>query len=93
MKLLCVLFGHKTPQHRSEFTRMGGGDYLVTKGKPYVDNIDRHHYTLMGICPRCGEDYVVGKIHGHRISFVVNDTQEALERRISVLERELEKFQ
>lgn len=66
MSVLCSMFGHRPPESYSQFAGMGGGDYLTTH-KPHIDGIGRAHFALHGMCPRCGERYKVGMIHGQRI--------------------------
>lgn len=65
MSILCQFFGHKPPQHFSDHSSMGGGDYLKA-GHPYRDHIGRVHLRMYGKCPRCGREYQVGMTHLHQ---------------------------
>lgn len=67
MSLLCEIFGHKTPQSYSKYSGMGGGQYLRASG-PKIDGVNRAHFRVYGKCPRCGQEYEVGMIHGHQIT-------------------------
>lgn len=62
MSILCGMFGHKTPESYSEYSGMGGGDYLSRRGW-FEDGVGRIHVELYGKCPRCGNEYRVGRIH------------------------------
>jgi hypothetical protein len=58
MSLLCRMFGHRPPSE----TRGAGWSYMDIK-LGTVDGIGRQHAFLYGTCPRCEQDYLVGRTH------------------------------
>ncbi len=64
-RILCALFGHIYP------TRLiGKGQGYMYAGKVcdlYPDGIQRVHANVYSTCPRCGERFLLCKIHVPRI--------------------------
>lgn len=58
MNILCKIFGHQPPS----CSPLQGGDY-VRIATSITDGIGREHAWLKGECPRCGQEYHVGKVH------------------------------
>lgn len=59
MSILCWAFGHQ-PQPQLGY----GSDMPYLRVSMFaIDGICRHHARLYARCPRCGEEYVAGKIH------------------------------
>jgi len=58
MSIWCKIFGHKPPA----YSRVIGGEYMKVS-LTEVDGIGRQHAHVNAECSRCGENFLVGKIH------------------------------
>lgn len=54
----CKWLGH-TFELRSYYR------YFTANGGP-IDGIGRHHINILNKCERCGENVIIGKIHGDK---------------------------
>lgn len=62
MKWLCKLFGHQPPIYAKPC--WGGTGQEYAKVKPgTVDGVGRWHSTVESECPRCGEKFMLCRIH------------------------------
>lgn len=60
--ILCVLFGHRQRLYIKRGSYSPGEKYM--KVIPYaIDASGREYANITTDCPRCGENYTVGKIH------------------------------
>lgn len=62
MNWLCRILGHRLPKTGW----WGDGLYGKVEG-PLTDGTGRTHYRLTQECPRCGENWTVGRFHGSQV--------------------------
>ena len=62
MKLLCALFGHQPPVYAKKGWYSPGEEYgkVLRDG---FDGIGREHALVQAECARCGENFIVARIH------------------------------
>ena len=58
MSLVCKAFGHKPPIYKS-----GLGSEYAKASEGYKDGIGRLHSEVRGECARCGNTFLICKIH------------------------------
>lgn len=63
MKLLCKWFGHQPPVYAKRGWYHPGQEYADKVTKPYPDGIGRLHSLVYSQCPRCGERFLLCRIH------------------------------
>lgn len=62
MKFICKIFGHKVPSANRPGWYSPGEQYAKLSAG-VVDGANRQHATVHAICERCGEEYLVCRVH------------------------------
>ncbi len=62
MKLFCYLFGHQPPVYARKGWYSPGQEYGKVV-KDAIDGIGRRHAKVEAECARCGENFIVARIH------------------------------
>lgn len=69
MGLLCSIFGHKPPVYRQKGWWSPGEEYAAVILRE-VDGIGRQHAEVRGDCARCGELFLICRVH---LPNIIND--------------------
>lgn len=92
MGLLCSIFGHKPPVYRQKGWWSPGEEYatVILRG---VDGIGRQHAEVRGECARCGEQFLICRVHlpGTQQSDQHAPTRHKLDETLEVLDRVIRK--
>lgn len=61
-RLICKIFGHQPPVYARKGWYSPGEQYAQLTSRQ-VDGIGRVHCTVASECPRCGDKFVLCRVH------------------------------